>query len=120
MNNFAIAINYLKLYQIYGLQYVSINAWKSAILLTDYCLPIYRIVYLLLHKQPSRVVVRKRYSENMQQIYKRAPMPKCDFLLCNFIEITLRDGCYLVNLVHIFRTPFPKYTSGQLFLLLFF
>ena len=26
-------------------------------------------------------------------------------LLCNFIEITLRHGCSLVNLLHIFRTP---------------
>ena len=30
-------------------------------------------------KQPFRGALRKRYSENMQQIYRRAPMPKCDF-----------------------------------------
>ena len=30
-------------------------------------------------KQPSRIVLRKRCSENMQQVYRRAPMPKCDF-----------------------------------------
>ena len=30
-------------------------------------------------KQPSRAVLKKRCSENMQQIYWRAPMPKCDF-----------------------------------------
>ena len=30
-------------------------------------------------KQPSRGVLRKRCSQNMQQIYKRTPMPKCDF-----------------------------------------
>ena len=30
-------------------------------------------------KQPSRGVLRKRCSENMQRIYKRTPMPKCDF-----------------------------------------
>ena len=29
------------------------------------------------HKQPFRVVLR--YSETMQQIYRRTPMPKCDF-----------------------------------------
>ena len=34
----------------------------------------------------------------------------------NFFEITLRHGCYLVNLLHIFRTPFPKNTSGELLL----
>ena len=30
-------------------------------------------------KQPSSGVLRKRCSENMQQIYRRKPMPKCDF-----------------------------------------
>ena len=30
-------------------------------------------------KQPSRGVLRKRCSANMQQIYRRTPMPKCDF-----------------------------------------
>ena len=40
-------------------------------------------------------------------------MPKCDF---NFIEITFRDGCFPVNLLHIFRTPFTKKTSKRLLL----
>ena len=30
-------------------------------------------------KQPSRVVPRKKCSENMQQIYRRTPIPKYDF-----------------------------------------
>ena len=30
-------------------------------------------------KQPSRCVLRERCSENMQQIYRRTPMLKCDF-----------------------------------------
>ena len=34
----------------------------------------------------------------------------------NFIEITLRHGCSLLNLLHIFRVPFPKNTSGRLLL----
>ena len=29
-------------------------------------------------KQPPRCVPRKRCSENMQQTYRRTPMPKCD------------------------------------------
>ena len=37
-------------------------------------------------------------------------------LLCNFIEITLRHGCSPVYLLHIFRKPFPKNTSGELHL----
>ena len=35
-------------------------------------------------------------------------------LLCNFTEITLRHGFSPVNLLHIFRIPFPKNTSGGL------
>ena len=34
----------------------------------------------------------------------------------NFIEITLRHGCSPVNLLHIFKTPFLKNTSGWLLL----
>ena len=71
-------------------------------------------------KQPPRGVLRKRWSENMQQICRRAPMPKCDFnkvaLFSNFIEITLRHGCSLANFLHIFRTPFSRNTFGWLLL----
>ena len=34
----------------------------------------------------------------------------------NFIEIALRYGCSAENLLHIFRTPFPRNTSGWLLL----
>ena len=37
-------------------------------------------------------------------------------LQSNFIEIALRHGCFPVNLLHIFRTPFTKKTSGRLLL----
>ena len=37
-------------------------------------------------------------------------------LLCNLIEIVLRHGCTPINLLHIFRTPFPRNTSELLFL----
>ena len=37
-------------------------------------------------------------------------------LQSNFIEIALRHGCSPVNLLHIFRTPFHKNTSGWLLL----
>ena len=37
-------------------------------------------------------------------------------LLCNFIEITLRRGYSPVNVLHIFKTPFYKNTSGGLLL----
>ena len=65
-------------------------------------------------KHPFRGVLIKRCSENMQQIYKRTPIPKCD---SNFIEITLRDVCSPVNLLYVvFRTPFSKNSSGGLLL----
>ena len=35
-----------------------------------------------------------------------------------FIEIDLRHGCFPVNLLHIFRTPFPKNISGWLLLVM--
>ena len=67
--------------------------------------------------------------ENIQQIYKRTPMPKCDFNKVtlqlywnhisawgNFIEITFQHGCSPVNLLHIFRRPFSKNTFGWLLL----
>ena len=38
-------------------------------------------------------------------------------LLNNLIEIVLGHGCSPVNLLHIFRTPFPKNTSGGLLLM---
>ena len=37
-------------------------------------------------------------------------------LLYNFVEIALWHGCSLVNLLHIFRTPFPKNNYGRLLL----
>ena len=39
-------------------------------------------------KQLSRGVLSKRCSENMRQIYRITPMPKCDFnkVACNFIR----------------------------------
>ena len=37
-------------------------------------------------------------------------------LQSNFIEITFRHGCSPVNLLHIFKTPFPKNTSERMFL----
>ena len=35
--------------------------------------------FLIYQKQSSKGVLRKRCSENMQQIYRRTPLPNCDF-----------------------------------------
>ena len=38
-------------------------------------------------------------------------------MLCNFTDFTLRHWCPLVNLLHIFRTPFYKKIYGGLLLI---
>ena len=50
-----------------------------------------------LQKQSYSGVLWKRCSENMQQTYRRTPMPKCDF---NKV-IALRHRCFLANFMHI-------------------
>ena len=62
----------------------------------------------------------KRCSENMQQIYSRTLILKCKL---NKVAKQLylnhfRHGCSPVTLLHIFRTFFPKNTSGWILLYL--
>ena len=66
-----------------------------------------------LQKQPTRVVLRKKCSENCIKFTGEHPCRSAISikLLCNF-----RHGCSPVNLLHIFRTSFPKNTSGRLLL----
>ena len=55
----------------------------------------------------------------MQQIYRKTTISKCDFnkvANSNFFEIAVRHGSSPVNLLHIFRTPFPKNSSEGLLL----
>ena len=59
----------------------------------------------------------KKYSENMQQIYRGTPMSNCDFNKAAK-EITLRHGFSPINFLDIFRALFTKNTYGRL--LLFF
>ena len=35
--------------------------------------------YIVMQKQPPRGILSKRFSENMQQIYRRTLMPKSNF-----------------------------------------
>ena len=78
----------------------------------------HRSTALDIQKQPSRGVLSKRCSEDMQQIYWGTPMPKCDFnkVAKQLYEITLRHGCSPVNLLHISRTPFTINTSERVLL----
>ena len=74
----------------------------------------------MIQKQSSRGVLMNRCSKKVQQIYRRTPMPKCDFskVVSNFTEIALQHGCIPVNLPHISRTPFSRNTSGRLLLMI--
>ena len=73
-------------------------------------------ICLSVQKQSPRGVPRKKCFEDMQQIYRRTPMPIYDFnkVACNFIEITLPHGCSPVKLLYIFRTSSLN-TSGGCF-----
>ena len=66
----------------------------------------YTMCHCTVQRQPSRGVRRTRCSETMLQILQRTPMLKCDF--------TLWQGCSHLILLHIFKAPFPKSTSGRL------
>ena len=79
------------------------------------------VLCLFRSSPPSRGVLKKRCLENIPQIYRRTPMPKCDFnkVAKQLYWIELWYGCSPVHLLHIFRTVFPKNTSeGQLLYLL--
>ena len=69
-------------------------------------------------KQPSRGFLRKRCLKICGIFTGEHPCQRAISikLLGYFIEITLRHGFSLVNLLHIFRTAFLKNTSGGLLL----
>ena len=89
--------------------FASSSIWQT-ILVFSLAVQLYimsvRHIALTFQKQPSGDVLKKRCSENMLQIYRRKPMPKC--------EIALQHGCPPANLLYIFWTPFPRNTSGWL------
>ena len=69
-------------------------------------------------KQPTRSVLRNSCSENMQQIYRSTPMPKCDFnkvskqLYWNHILAWV----FSCKFAAYFQSSFPRNTSGWLLL----
>ena len=74
------------------------------------------VAVLKFQKQLSRDVLIKRCFENMHKFTREHPCRKVISikLLCYFTEIALWHECSPVNLLHIFRAPFPKNTSGRL------
>ena len=71
-----------------------------------------------IQKQPCRGVLRKRCFENMQEIYRRTPMPECDF---SKVALQLYWNCTSVwvfssKFAAYFQNIFSKNTSGRLLL----
>ena len=54
--------------------YRNVKTWSLKI-----CKQYFTSVIVIAQKQPPRSVIKKKCFENMQQIYRRTPMPKCDF-----------------------------------------
>ena len=71
-----------------------------------------------MQKLPSRVFFRKSALKICSKFTGEHPCRSVISiqLLCNFFEITLRDGCSPANLLHIFRTPLTRKTSERLLL----
>ena len=58
----------------------TICLWSDGLVrATDVCVYQPKKDKMIIQKQPSRGDLRKSCSEIMQQIYRRKPMPKCDF-----------------------------------------
>ena len=65
-------------------------------------------------KQPPRGVHRKSYSENMQQIYGRTPMPKCDFnkVMSQFYWNRTSASAFCCKFVTPFLCNFIEFLRG--------
>ena len=82
-------------------------------------------------KQPSRRVLKKRCSENMQQMYRKTPMPECDFkkvVLHAFYAINLnvligntRKSYSILKSLYFYRgkqvSNFPEITLPSLLII---
>ena len=82
-------------------EYTNLLDWKILSWVLSVSFRIYDLLDAELQKQPSKNVLVKSCPENMQQIYRRKPIPLC-------------HGCSPINLLHIFGTAFPKNTTGGL------
>ena len=58
---------------------IKIRQWAPSSCHYKLCRSHMQLVGYVNQKQPPRGVLKKRCSENIQQIYRRTPIPKCDF-----------------------------------------
>ena len=70
------------------------------------------ILKRIIRSSPAEVFLYKDVLKSAAELQENTH----DETLCNFIEITLCHGCSPINLLHIFRKPFPKNTSEGLLL----
>ena len=76
-----------------------------------------RMNILLLPEAAIQKCSSERCSENMQQIYRRIPMPKCDFSKAALQIYWNHTSAWVFSCkLHIFRTPFSKNTPDGLLL----
>ena len=80
---------------------------------------IFSAMILLIQKHPSREFLQKKCSENTLQIYRRTPMPKCDF---NKVakQLYWNHTLALVLSCNVSRTLFYMNTSEGLLPLILF
>ena len=108
-------VGYLSYMSYVSYKSISVNSLRSLEIAYKKTLLIYDINYK--NKNIERKVLR---SSRPDVFLGKGALKICSkftgYLLCNFIEIALQNGCSPENLLHIFRTPFPKNTSGWLFL----
>ena len=80
--------------------------------------PTFGLIFQSLEAAPPEVFLVKGFLKICSKFTEEHPSRSVISikLLCRFIEIILRHGYSPVNLLHIFRTPFLKNTSGWLLL----
>ena len=74
-------------------------------------------------RQPARGDLRKRWYENMQEIYRRTPMSKCDFnkVALQLFQHWLRNSWHFMNLIwYAPKILFSFHKLSSCFLLLRF
>ena len=105
--------------------------WKAFFMIFKKGLSIKYIAHFLEGESPTLKVSHKdRYvrSSRSEMFFRKVVLKICSKFTreqpsrsvicnCNFIEIALQHGCSPVDLLHIFRTPFLKNTSGRLLLI---
>ena len=85
-------------------------------MLIDELLYLNHVVFLKRIGSNWRYMTTNFKSSSSEVFLVNGVLKTCSKLLCNFIEITLGHGSSPVNVLHIFRTPFTKNTSGWLLL----